>query len=41
VKEVWDQQLREWLEWRLTQATPERRLRGETALFPNPTARNT
>jgi integrase len=41
VKEVWDQQLREWLEWRRTQATPKRRLRGETALFPNPTARNT
>jgi len=41
VKEVWDQQLREWLEWRLAQATPKRRLRGETALFPNPTARNT
>jgi integrase len=40
VKEVWDQQLREWLEWRLVQATPERRLRGETALFPNPAARN-
>jgi hypothetical protein len=40
VKEVWDQQLREWLEWRFAQATPERRLRGETALFPNPTARH-
>jgi len=40
VKEVWDQQLREWLDWRLAQATPERRLRGETALFPNPTARH-
>lgn len=40
VKEVWDQQLREWLDWRLAQATPERRLRGEIALFPNPTARN-
>jgi len=41
VKEVWDEQLREWLEWRLAQATPKRRLRGEAALFPNPTARNT
>ena len=41
VKEVWDQQLRAWLDWRLTQATPKRRLRGETALFTNPTARNT
>src|SRR5262245_17961973 len=41
MKEVWDQQLREWLEWRLAQATPKLRLRGETALFPNPTARNT
>ncbi|RIL04953.1 MAG: hypothetical protein DCC71_12115 [Proteobacteria bacterium] len=40
VKEVWDAQLREWLDWRLKQATPERRLRGETALFPNPTARH-
>jgi hypothetical protein len=41
VKEVWDQQLRDWLAWRLAQATAERRLRGETALFTNPTARNT
>lgn len=41
LKEVWDQQLREWLDWRLAEATAERRLRGETALFPNPTARNT
>jgi hypothetical protein len=41
VKEIWDAQLREWLDWRLTQATPERRLRGEVALFTNPTARNT
>lgn len=38
---MWDQQLREWLDWRLAEATAERRLRGETALFPNPTARNT
>ncbi len=39
VKKIWDPQLLEWLDW---QATPERRLRGENALFPNPraTARN-
>ena len=30
----------EWLDWRLKQSTPEERLRGEVALFPNPTARN-
>jgi integrase len=30
-----------WIEWRLAQATPEARLRGEIALFWNPTARNT
>lgn len=40
VKEIWDQQLREWLAWRLAQATPAARLRGEIALFTNPTARN-
>lgn len=29
VKEVWDEQLREWLDWRIGQATPAPRLRGE------------
>ena len=32
--------LREWIEWRLAEATPERRLHGEVALCWNPTARN-
>lgn len=39
-REIWSQELREWLAWRLAQATPERRLRGENALFFSPTARN-
>ena len=37
---LWDAQTIEWLEWRLTQATPESRLRGEVALFWHPAARN-
>lgn len=40
-RELWFEPLRDWIEWRLAQATPERRLRGEIALFWNPTARNT
>jgi len=39
-REVWHPELIRWLDWRLAQATPERRLRGEVALFWNPTARN-
>ena len=30
-----------WIQWRLEQANPQARLRGEIALFWNPTARNT
>ena len=40
VREVWSPALIEWLDWRLRQSTPEARLRGEVALFPNPTANN-
>ncbi len=40
VREVWSPALIEWLDWRLKQSTPEARLRGEVALFPNPTALN-
>jgi len=39
-REVWSPELKEWIEWRIAQATPEARLRGEIALFWNPTARN-
>lgn len=39
-RELWFTPLIEWVEWRLEQATPERRLRGEVAMFWNPTARN-
>jgi hypothetical protein len=39
-RELWHPELIRWIEWRLTQATPEARLRGEVALFWNPTARN-
>jgi len=39
-RELWSRELIEWLDWRVEQATPEARLRGEVALFPNPTARN-
>ncbi len=39
-REVWHEELLEWIRWRLAHATPEERLRGEVALFPNPTARN-
>jgi len=37
---VWSPELKAWIEWRIAQATPEARLRGEIALFWNPTARN-
>ena len=40
VKEIWSPDLIEWLDWRVAQSTAEERLRGEVALFPNPTARN-
>ena len=40
VREVWSPALLEWLDWRLEQSTPGERLRGEVALFPNPTALN-
>jgi integrase len=40
VREVWSADLIKWLDWRIGEATPEARLRGEVALFPNPTARN-
>jgi integrase len=40
VKEIWSEDLIAWLDWRVAQSTPERQLRGEVALFPNPTARN-
>lgn len=39
-REVWETELRNWIAWRLDQATPEARLRGEVALFWCPTARN-
>jgi hypothetical protein len=39
-REVWEEELRSWIEWRLAQATPEARLRGEVALFWCPQARN-
>ena len=39
-REVWEDELREWVEWRLKQATPEARMRGEVALFWCPEARN-
>jgi hypothetical protein len=39
-RELWFEPLREWIEWRIAQATPERRLKGEVALCWNPTARN-
>ena len=38
---LWDAETISWLEWRLAQATPESRLRGEVALFWHPSARNT
>jgi len=39
-REVWSPDMIEWLSWRIEQSTPEERLRGEVALFPNPTAAN-
>jgi integrase len=39
-REIWSPALIEWVGWRVEQATPEDRLRGEIALFPNPTAKN-
>ena len=33
-------ELADWLDWRFSEVTPEDRLRGRVALFPNPTARN-
>jgi integrase len=40
LREVWQDELVEWIHWRLQQATPERRLAGEIALFWCPTAVN-
>jgi integrase len=37
-RELWDEELVRWIDWRLAQVTPESRLRGEVALFPNPRA---
>jgi hypothetical protein len=37
----WSDELRRWLAWRLEQATPASRLRGQHALFWNPSARST
>jgi integrase len=39
-RELWSPALIEWLDWRVKQSTAEERLRGEVALFPNPTARS-
>lgn len=39
-RQLWHEGLLEWIEWRLAQATPEARLRGEVALFWNPRARH-
>ena len=39
-RDLWSDELLRWIEWRVAQATPETRLRGEVALFWNPTARN-
>jgi hypothetical protein len=39
-RELWNGELIRWIEWRLEQATAEARLRGEVALFRNPSARN-
>ncbi len=40
-REVWDDDTRDWILWRLEQTTPEQKLRGEaTALFWNPRANN-
>jgi len=36
----WHEELVRWIEWRMEQATAEARLRGEVALFWNPSARN-
>jgi integrase len=40
-RELWDDETIAWLAWRMEQATPESRLRGEVALFWHPQARNT
>jgi integrase len=39
-REIWNDDMRRWVEWRLAQATPEAQLHGEVALFWCPTARN-
>ena len=39
-REVWNDELKEWIAWRLKQVTKEARLRGEIALFWCPSARN-
>ena len=39
-REPWDEEFRRWLDWRLVQATPAARLRGEVALCWNPEGDN-
>lgn len=39
-RELWSPELIQWCEWRLEQATPAARLKGEVALFWNPRAAN-
>lgn len=39
-RDLWDKETIAWLKWRLEQATPESRLRGEVALFWYPPADN-
>jgi hypothetical protein len=39
-RELWSADLVAWIEWRLETATPAAKLRGEIALFWNPTAKN-
>jgi len=39
-RELWNDELISWIEWRLETATPAAKLRGEVALFWNPTAKH-
>ena len=39
-RELWNAETVRWIAWRIEQATPEARLRGEIALFWHPGARN-
>ena len=38
IRSLWSEELIRWLDWRMEQATPQSRMRGEIALFWNPTA---